>query len=206
MLVEDHSIVRLGVQTLLEKSGDYEIMGSFSSGEEGLKAIKLNKPDLVILDLNLQDLPGELIVRDLFLNKIESKVIVLSRQKYIPQITHLIKLGVKGYVVKDEAADEILSTLEKVWAGETVVSQSIKKLLDQMGYSIDGSSPSFKKGTLTEREKEIVIMLCKGLKSEVIASRLSVSPITVRVHTKNILKKLGLKSLSELSEVRDDLF
>lgn len=206
ILVEDHSIVRLGIKALLEESKKFVIEGSYSTGVDGLKGIKEKEPDFAIVDLNLPDLAGEMIVRDLFLNDSKTKVIILSHQKYIPQVSHLLNLKIAGYVVKDNAAEELLLALEKAGLGERYLSPSIEELLIRTGHLNPKKSSKAYQKSLTRRELEIARMICQGDSSAEIASKLSLAPVTIRVYTKNIIEKLGLNDLSDIAKIRDQLF
>ena len=195
ILVEDHPLLVDGIKSLLHKTDNFYIKKSYSTGDEGLKAIKYLQPDFAIIDLNLPGLPGETIIKELFLNNSKTKVIVLSRQKYIPQITHLLKLNISGYIVKDSAGDELLLALNQIFKGIIYISPRLKTIMKKMGYKTIDSSNINPKDILTSRELEIARLLYSGYASKDIASKLSISLIRVRVHTKNILTKLNLNSL-----------
>ena len=206
ILVEDHPIFSVGVQSILKESDKFEVVKVYKSGHEALMGIKLLRPDFAIIDLNLPDLPGESIIRDIFLNNLETKVIVLSRQKYVPQISHLLKMNIKGYVNKDSAGRDLLKALDSAILDKVYISPRIKEIMRKMGYEIPNEIHRNLGDSLTDREIEIVRMLIKGHDSNEIAHKLSISLPTVRVHTKNILKKLELDSLKDLAKISEKLF
>lgn len=182
-------------------------MDSYEKGLEGIKAIKLKKPDFAIIDLNLPDVEGDVIVSDLFVEQIETKIVILSRQKYIPQISHLLTLGIRGYLVKDNASRELVEALREIGKGKTYISQTIKDLLVQIGHvNLDGeSSKEVLLKNLTERELQVIKPLCKGHDYKEIAAILGISPSTVRVHIRNILEKLNLKDIREIIKMKDSI-
>ncbi len=206
IIIEDHSIVRKGIQSIIEESDQFKIIESYSSGSAGLEGIKKLKPDFAIIDLSLPDLPGDIIIRDVFLSDLKTQIIVLSSQKYIPQISHLLSFKIAAYVVKDNAAEELLEALKQASQGRQYLSPSIEELLVKMGSIREGQYNKQIKESLTERELEVTKMLCQGFKSKEIASKLHISPKTVRTHIGNILDKLKLDSIAEINKIRDILF
>ena len=206
VLIEDHSIVRFGLKALIEESDKFFVKESFSEGSSGFEYIKENQPDFAIIDLNLPDIPGEIIVNKLFLADVKTKIIILSHQKYIPQISHLITLGILAYVVKDNAAEELMVALESVASGQKYLSPAVKSLLIKTGQIKNEENFDINQSSLTKREVEIAKMISKGKTNAQIAQILSLSKVTVRVHVKNISEKLGLKGLGDLSKIKDTLF
>ena len=204
VIVEDHSIVRYGVESLIEKLTDYKVVKSVGTGLEGLQSIKAMKPDVAIIDLNLPDISGESLIRDLFLNDIKLKTIILSRQKYLPEISHLLSLGINAYIVKDFAAEELPIALKEIKADKQFLSHSLHELLNKAHFTNMNHSYHIT-DQLSLREREIAKLVCCGLSSKVIAERFKIAPATVRVHTKNILHKLKVKNIDQLLSFRDYL-
>ena len=206
IVVEDHSIVSFGIKTLLKKKSGFSVVASYKSGIEGLKEIKAQEPDIAIIDLNLHDLSGEVIVLDLFKSKVKTKMVILSRKKYLPQVSHLLKLGISAYVVKDDAAEELLDALNHVSRDKIYISDSIKEVMKQTGYLSSNIDLSVSANQLTDREREITRMLSCGKPNDDIAKALEISPATIRVHVSNILRKLSIGSTRELVKVGSNLF
>ena len=206
VLIEDHSIVRLGLVTLIESAKKFTIEDTYSNGVSGLKGIKLKKPDFAIIDLNLPDMPGEMIIRDLFLSDSKTKIIVLSQQQYVPQISHLLSMNIGAYVLKDNAAGELLEAIEFVSRGERYLSPSIELLMGKMGHLTNKKGFHYLRSQLTERELEIAQLICQGNDTKTIAERVSIAPVTVRVHLKNILTKMELKNVNDIIKLKNMLF
>lgn len=206
IIVEDHSIVSFGIETLLKRKSQYSIIGSYKSGVEGLKEIKSKVPDIAIIDLNLIELNGEAIVLNLFKSKIKTKIIILSRKKYLPQVSHLLKLGISAYIIKDDAAEELLSALDYIKEDKVYISSSIKDLMKITGYLGKDIDLSISSNQLTDREKEITRMLSNGKSNDEIAKSLTISPATIRVHVSNILRKLALGNTRELVKAGSNIF
>lgn len=208
IIIEDHSIVRVGIESIIEKSEDFYVMDSFEKGLEGVKQIKLKRPNFAILDLSLPDIEGDVIVKDLFIEKSETKILILSRQKYIPQISHLLTLGIKGYLLKDNASRELIEALKDIDQGKMYISPALKDLLIQVGQvNLDGeNSKESRLKNLTERELQVIKPLSQGHNYKEIATSLGISPSTVRVHIRNILAKLNLNDTRDIIKLKDSIF
>ena len=108
--------------------------GSFFFGSEGLKKIKEHKPDFAIIDLSLPDVGGEVIIKDLYLNHSNTKIIVYRWQSYIQQVTHLMSIGISGYVTKDSSVSDIILALENINLGQKYISPYLNEVLLQNMY------------------------------------------------------------------------
>ena len=206
VLVEDHSIVRAGIKSVIEKSNKFSIIKTYESGHKALVGIKQLKPDFAIIDLGLPDLPGETLIKDLFFHDSKTKIIVLTRKKYIAQVIDLLKMNIFAYVIKDNAEEELLTALDEAHLGNIFLSPAIKEIMEKMGYTNNELNRKRPKKALTNREVEVARMLSNGYKSKEIAIKLSISLNTVRVHTKNIIKKLELESIKDFLKISKDLF
>ena len=205
IIIEDHSIVRVGIESIIEKSKDFYVLESHGKGLDGIEAIRSKKPDFAIVDLSLPDIDGEVIVNELFRENSPTKIIVLTRQKYIPQISHLLSLGVKGYLLKDHASKELITALEKTLEGKQYVSPSIENLLVQVGHVNLNDKVSDIKKSLTQRELQVIKMLCQGHDYKDIAEKLFISPSTARVHIRNLMKKLNAKEIKDIIKMKDSI-
>lgn len=205
-LIEDHSIVRFGLVALIEKTEGFFVQETYSDGASGLKGLKSKEPDFAIIDLNLPDLSGEMIIRDLFLSDSKTKIIILSQQNYIPKISHLLSMGISAYVLKDNAAEELLEALKNVTQGKKYISPSIEELLEKMGHLKTNNDFNSLRSKLTERELEVAQMICQEIDMKKIAETLFVAPVTVRVHVKNILNKMKLRTLNDIVKLKEVLF
>lgn len=207
VIIEDHSIVRVGVESIIEKLEGFYVLESCNSGAEGLRIIKEKKPDFAIVDLSLPDIQGEVIIRDLFVEKSHTKIIVLTRESYIPQISHLLSLGIRGYILKDNAGRELMGALKSIDEDKTFISPAIRELLVKVGHvNIDSdSNPAHLAESLSQREQQVIRILSQGFDYKQIASKLGISPSTARVHIRNILTKLNLKEAREVIRLKDSL-
>ena len=206
ILIDDHPIVSYGIESLIKKSSYFIIKKNYTSGREGLAGIKLHEPDFAIVDLNLPDIDGEMIIRDIFMNNLKTKIIILSWQKYIPQVSHLLSLGISGYILKDNAPREILVALENACLGKKFLSPSLQEIMKKMGHLEPGSPIKAFEDSLSEREIEVLKLVAQGTDVQDISKKLSISTSTVRVHTKNIIDKMKLEKTSDLARFKDFFF
>ncbi len=203
VVIENHSIVAAGIRSLVEESKDFVVLETHENGLDGLKAIRKTLPDLAIVDLSLPVMTGEDVIRELFVENHPCKIIVLSRHDYITQVAELLKYNIAGYVLKDNACEELLGAMRGALVGECFISHRIRSMLIRTGHVANDGETSI--ATLTQREKQIVRMYWEGLNTEQIAKALFISETTVRVHRKNVMKKLNVKSFNDLTSFKGKL-
>lgn len=200
-LADDHTILRQGLKLILAESDDMEIIGESGDGREALEEIERLHPDLAILDISLPSTTGIEIARQIHKYHPEIKVIILSRHDNPEYVQELLRFGISGYVLKDEAGDDLLRAIEAAKSGETYLSPRITKdLLSEMQGSPkrDKEAESFSYPQLSHREKEISKLLAEGHSNEEVAKALWISPSTVKVHRQNIMKKLNIHKMADL--------
>lgn len=201
LLVDDHPVVRQGFSQLLEFHPKITIIAQASNGEEAVDAYRQHQPDIVIMDLSMPCKTGEQdtataqggleAVNSIIALDPAARIIILTVWESGPYPAQLAKAGVKGYLTKRCAADELLDAVFKVQAGETCFSASVQDNLnpDPQENPLD---------LLTQREMQIFTLLAQGHSTTQIAEDIFLSRKTVQVHRANILRKLGLGNNSEL--------
>jgi DNA-binding NarL/FixJ family response regulator len=207
LIVDDHAVLREGLRTLLDKEPDLEVIGEAGNGIEAVqKALKLT-PDIIIMDLNLPDMNGIAATRKILENRPESKVIALSMESDKRYIIDILGAGAMGYVLKDCFFAELASAIRTVakgdnYLGPRITEMIIKDYLQRVPDSLPLSSSS-----LTQREREIVQLIAEGKNTKEIAASFGTSVKTIEVHRHNIMKKLDLYSIAELTKyaVREGL-
>jgi DNA-binding NarL/FixJ family response regulator len=202
LVVDDHPLVREGLKVIIGRSSKFEVVGEAGEAAEGFRMAEELKPDLVLLDISLPDESGIELTRRIKRTLPETRVLIVSMHSKIDYITEAFKAGATGYMVKESAAERLLTALESVAAGEhyldSPVSHSvIEKLIKSPEKDTEITNGAY--GSLTPREQEIMSMLAKDLSVKEIADRLFISPKTVENHRSNIMKKLGLHSAIELA-------
>jgi DNA-binding NarL/FixJ family response regulator len=202
LIVDDHPLVREGLKVIIGRSSKFEVVGEAGEAREGFRMAEELKPDLVLLDISLPDESGIELTRRIKSALPEALILIVSMHSKIDYVTEAFKAGATGYLVKESAAEKLLTALESVATGEhyldspvshSVIQQLIKSPEKDMKIA-DGPY-----GSLTPREQEILRMLAEGLSAKEIAEKLFISPKTVENHRTNIMNKLGLNSSIELA-------
>ncbi|MBE9545396.1 MAG: response regulator transcription factor, partial [Proteobacteria bacterium] len=180
----------------------YEIVGEAGTGHKGLQMARELKPDLVLLDMALPDIRGLVLIGDILKFSSKTRILVVSMHSKIDYIVKSFQSGAMGYLAKESAADMLLEGIEYVLKGhyfmDTSVSHKvINKLigLPKKQIAVTGSAYDL----LTAREQEVMILLAEGLSTSRVADKLFISPKTVENHRHNIMRKLDLHSIVELT-------
>lgn len=198
LLADDHEIVRRGVRPLVESEWGWEICGEAGNGRDAVDlALKL-KPDVVILDVSMPQLSGveatRLIKRDLP----DTQVLVFTGQESETLVHQLFSAGARGFVLKAESATQLIPAIKAVSMAQPYFGSAISKIVfDQYlkgGLQTEQSSPD----GISPREREIVQLLAEGKSNKEVATELGISVKTAETHRAAIMKKLGMKSFSEL--------
>ncbi|MDB5051055.1 MAG: two component transcriptional regulator, LuxR family [Fibrobacteres bacterium] len=199
-IVDDHSIVRSGLQRIIDEQPDMEVAGEADNGLSALEGIKSTRPDLALIDISLKGMDGlELIkhARSLYPSLV---VLVLSMHDELLYAERAIRAGAVGYMMKEEAAENIVPVLRKILRGESYLSEKmhnhlVKRIAGKAGKA--GASPL---RHLSDRELEIFNLLGQGRRIQKIAEDLSISVKTVETHCAHLRKKLDRKGSVELMQ------
>lgn len=195
VIVDDHAVVRKGIQALLATEEDIQVL---AEGEDGAQAVQLYRelePDLMLLDLLMPNLNGIEAIKEIIAGHPEAKILVLTSFAADEQVFPAIKAGALGYLLKDTQPEDLIEAIHRVYQGESSLSPTIaRKVLEEV------FQPAAKPPTtdpLTRREVEVLQVLAKGKSNRDIAAELHISETTVRTHVSNILGKLHLASRTE---------
>lgn len=202
-LVDDHAILREGLKMILSGQPGFEICGELGDAEKALDQIGKLNPDLVITDISMPGLSGIDLVKNLRKYYPNIRTIILSRHNNKEYVQKLLELGINGYVLKDDAGNDLLRAIEAVHKGETYLSPGITThfLSGFVGSGKPGEDNQDAKKTfsvLSDREREILKLVAEGNSNESIGKILRISPATVKVHRANIMKKLDLHKVADL--------
>jgi two-component system response regulator NreC len=200
VIVEDHTIVRQGLQSLLDSCDDIEVVGTAEDGLNAIRCINEHEPDLVLLDLNMPRMDGISVIIEVSRNNPDIKILALTMHKDEDYILSTFRAGAHGYCLKSSSQDELLMAIRTVMAGKVYVSPDISgKVLE--GYLSDRMRIREKSSldTLTQREKEILKMVGEGYQNKEISDYLCISVKTVEKHRANIMEKLNLHTASALT-------
>ena len=191
ILVDDHPIMRHGLAQLIRAEEGLNVIGEAGNAREGLEVVGKLKPDLAVIDLTLPDKNGLELVKDIRAMHPATQCLVLSMHDETMYGERALRAGARGYVMKEEAADQLVTAIHKVLGGGLYVSESLNaRMLEQ----VTGAARSKAAGmdSLTDRELEILTMIGKGVATKLIASQLSISARTVEAHRAHIKEKLSM--------------
>ena len=203
VLADDHVFVRDGIKSLLETEENIIVVGEATDGLEALTEVNDKKPDLLIVDIRMPHLTGIEVVEKLRSQNNSVKIIVLSMHESEEYVLKSIRAGADGYLLKGSSKEEFLKALHTVANGSKYFSGDISSIL--INQLTNGSPAAAPKAILaesmmiTKREKEILTLLLSGKGNKEIAEALDISKRTAEVHRFNLMKKLQVKNLIELS-------
>ncbi|MEM8573072.1 MAG: response regulator [Pseudomonadota bacterium] len=200
LLIDDHPLFRLGASQLIAAQEDFEVVGEAAQFDDGVALAEALKPDLILMELRLADGPGlqalAQMVETAQENEHGTSVIVLTASNSEADVVHAVRAGAKGYLLKGCEPDEILQKLRLAAKGHTVFTEPLMDFL--LVAMRDGKPPTPENADcLTTRERQILDLIAAGQSNKHIARELSISDGTVKVHVKNILRKLNLRSRLE---------
>lgn len=191
LIADDHLVVREGLMVMLQSTGECEVVGQASNGEEAVLLAHKLQPDVAILDLQMPGMGGIEATQRITQQSPKVKVVVLSTFDQDEYIYQSVQAGAKGYVLKGSGLEELLDVVRSAAMGKLLLSSDIATKL--VGHI---STPDLGL-TLTEREREVLRFLARGWRNREIAQHLCISERTVKNHVTNIITKLGVKSRTE---------
>lgn len=189
ILVEDHPLVRDGLRALLDGSGEIDIVGETGLGQEGLALAVALEPDMALIDIGLPDMSGIELAGRIMAQRPSTRVLMLSMYSNREYVLSALRAGVRSYLLKDAPSTEILAAIRAVAEGGMYHSNAATAAL----LSEKVGQPS-----LTEREREILILLAKGHSNKRVAEQLGLSVRTVESHRLNLRRKLGVETSTGL--------
>ena len=198
LLVDDHRVIRKGLRALLDDYPDFEVVGEAGSRTEAIPLVESQRPNLVLLDLDLGSTTSLDFLSELLAIGRDLQVLVLTGVRDKELHRQAIQLGAMGIVLKDHAAEILVEAIQKVHAGDMWLDRStIVSLLGNTQWA-NTDPERVKIRLLTEREREIISLLAEGLRNKQIGERLFISEITVRHHLTSIFNKLAVSDRVEL--------
>lgn len=200
VIVDDHQIVRDGLRALLEKNDGFEVIGEAGDGRQALELIDRVTPDVCIMDVTMRGLNGVDATYRLLSDHPEIKIIGLSMHSDPQMVSSMLDAGAAGYVPKESAFEEIAAAVQAVMGGECYLSDGLtsgvlKYYKGQRERAAANGHP-----VLTSREREVLQLIAEGRKTTQIAEDLQVSVKTVESHRKNIMRKLDVHSVAQLTK------
>lgn len=193
LLVDDHPMMRRGIRQLIELESDLVVVGEANNGEEATELVKHLNPDLVLLDNNMPQLNGVETLKRLRDLGYAGKILLFTVSDAENDVRDAMRFGADGYLLKDMEPEHLIIRLREALQGNLVVSPALTTVLAQALRSPQGASSL----DLTERERQVLKMIAGGLSNKMVGNKLGITEGTVKVHVKNLLHKLGLRSRVE---------
>lgn len=200
LIADDHQMLRESLRSMLESEDDLEVVGEAADGRTAVEMARQLVPDVVVMDIGMPDLNGVEATRQIRAENREIKIVALSMYSDRRSVLRMLAAGASGYVLKSAAYDELRRAVRVVQKGKNYLSPDItgEVIEDHLRPRSDPETPTFT--SLGAREREIVQLLAEGHSSPRIAKELHISVRTVETHRRNIMKKLGLHNLAELTK------
>ena len=187
LIVDDHSVVREGLVSLISRKADMTVVGEAANGREGVELWKEHRPDVTLLDLRMPELDGVGVIKEIRGSDEKARFVVLTTFDGDEDIFRAIQAGAKGYLLKDVPRDALMDCIRRVHAGETCVPVHLAMKLAER---VSGE-------TLSEREVDVLKLMALGKSNKEIGSALFISEGTVKSHVKSIFAKLNVISRTE---------
>ena len=194
VLVDDHAVVRAGIRRLLEQETLFEVIGEAESGEKAYKIFGELKPDVMVMDLSMPGMGGLESIRRILMRHERARILVLSMHEDLSFANQALKLGAKGYLIKNTLGDDLVKSIQMVARGEIFLSDEIAKKMAMQ--STSGTEDPIDE--LSAREFEIFRLLAEGLEIDAIAATLHISSKTVSNYQTMIKQKLNINTAVEL--------
>lgn len=196
LIVDDHAMVRAGIRVLLELQPDLKVVGEARDAAEALASARELRPDVVLMDIGLQGLDGIAATRQIRDAVPSVKIIVLTQHENKEYVLPALRAGASGYIVKRSEGDELVTAIRAVQAGGTFLDPAIGGVVADAQRDGHDSDPL---DALSDREREVMLLLAQGQTYQQVGRALFISAKTVDFHRANILRKLGLESRADLT-------
>ena len=196
LIIDDHPLFRKGVAQLIAMAPHLQVVGEASNGEQGVAMAKALDPDMILLDLHMTGMGGIETLKAIRDADLDCRVVILTVSDNADDLVAAIRSGADGYLLKDMEPEDLLTAIDEALNGRTVIGERLNSLLAR-AIREEATAKQRDTATLTDREKEILQGLAHGLSNKLIARNLDITEATVKVHVKNLLKKLGFHSRLE---------
>lgn len=197
LLADDHTLVRAGLRKVLEQDGGLTVVGEVADGATALEFLARQRVDVVVLDLTMPGLDGFDLLRGARARWPELKLLVLTMHADAEHAARAVREGADGYLLKDSAAGELVAGIRAVMDGRSYYSEPVQRAMSELLRS--GATPRLV-DRLTEREREVLRLVARGLSTKEIAARFDISARTIETHRANIMRKLELHSVALLTQ------
>jgi NarL family two-component system response regulator LiaR len=196
LIVDDHSVVRMGLRVFLDLQPDIEVVGEAADGSEGVAMARRLEPDVILMDLLMPNMDGITAIGRIKSERPETEIVTMTSFIEEDKVTAALEAGASGYVLKDAEAEEVAAAVRAAFAGEVHLDPAVARLLAQRMRQRKSPEESLAE-PLTDREKEVLGLLGQGMSNKEIGTTLFITERTARTYVSNILGKLGLASRTQ---------
>jgi two-component system nitrate/nitrite response regulator NarL len=196
VIVDDHPLFRRGLTQLLGTLPRFTLLGEASCGKDGIQLVKSVHPDLLLLDLNMKDMSGLDVLRELKSSDLDTRIVMITVSDQAEDLVAALRAGADGYLLKDMEPEQMLENLQSVADGRIIVSEALTHLL-AVALRQQKRPDNPEEAGLTEQELRILERIASGKSNKLIGKELDIAEGTVKVHVKHILRKLNLRSRVE---------
>jgi len=201
LLVDDHPVVLDGIKSRLSAQDNFEVVGDAANGQEAVRKARQLLPDIVLMDISMPDMNGLESITLLRKHVPEAKILVLTMHDNREYIAQTIRLGARGYVLKDTSPAELVRAIQLIHAGEVFFSPAVSRvLLDELVGGRKSKSDTSGPADLSTREREVLVLIADGLSNKEIAGQLGVGVRTVETHRERIMRKLEIRTVAGLTK------
>jgi DNA-binding NarL/FixJ family response regulator len=187
-------MVRAGLRLILESQPDIEVVGEAADGEEALVAVRRDRPELVLMDIRMPRLDGIAATRKLIEQDPTIRVLVVTTFDADQNVFEALRAGASGFILKDSSPEQLVAAVRLIAAGDALLAPARTRRLIEAQVRPQPSVNTTLVGTLTDREREVLVLMARGLDNGQIAAELFVSEATIRTHVGHVLSKLDARS------------
>jgi len=195
MLVDDHKMLREGIKQLIEFDSDINVIAQASDGEECLSAVRDNEIDVCVLDINLPDVQGTKLLKDIHKINRHTKVLMLTVHNEVEYLLDAMDNGANGYILKDSGSGELIKAIKAVYIGERYIQPNLIPMLNARLLKREDDNDKAK--DLTRREKQILVNIALGRSNKDIAEEFDISERTVKNHITSLFKKIDVSDRTQ---------
>jgi RNA polymerase sigma factor (sigma-70 family) len=200
VIADDHTVVRQGIRGVLEDMDGLEVVAEAGDGEEAIGLVGALSPDVVVLDVTMPKKSGLEVTRELREQGVDVRILILSMHEDPEYILQAVRAGADGYVLKDVAPSELRDAVQAVHEGrEYFTARVTHQLSVGLRQEIEAEQLRTRLDSLTNREREVMLLVAEGLTNREIGERLEISPRTVETHRERVMSKLRVRSVAELT-------
>ncbi|OFW38240.1 MAG: hypothetical protein A3J29_15835 [Acidobacteria bacterium RIFCSPLOWO2_12_FULL_67_14b] len=199
ILADDHTLVRAGIRRIIESQPGCVVVGEAADGHEAIETLRRVQADVLVLDLKMEGRDGIEVLRVAKADRPEVRVIVLTMHAGREYVARAMEEGANGYLLKDSAVQDLAAAIDAVMAGRTYFSPAIQQQMAEILNGREPATPDLR--ALTDREREVLVLLVRGLSTKEIAAALDIGARTVETHRANLMRKLGVRSVALLTQV-----